>query len=316
MSDRRGGCLTALLLVLSVSLVVVGGGLLYLVATGRMPSPDRSEVVPASNDQVLRPGEFADYDWEELAYVARLIAEAPSDEEGVNVAREWGVEVGDVRPLSLTDGRQASMTVVGIRCDERSDGTGRAGLTLMVSPIAIRPMSESGSNDGGWEASSLRAWLQDDGLALLPDELAEEVVSVRKATNNVGIASDSSCVTATDDRLWLFSLTEIAGEIDLFANEYGDEVRERTYYIDYGVYTRSSLPRGSSTPTSAWPASRAHLIPMASWRSSTAAPPRPGGTGVPIRSPLRASRAPISIRSWIPATHPHSAQWDRAPASR
>lgn len=213
-----------------------------------MPSPDRSEVVSASDDQALRPGEFADYDWEELAYVARLIAEAPSDEEGVNVAREWGVEVGDVRPLSLTDGRQASMTVVGIRCDERSDGTGRTGLTLMVSPIALRPMSESGSNDGGWEASSLRAWLQDDGLALLPDELAEEVVSVRKATNNVGIASDSSCVTATDDRLWLFSLTEVAGEIDLFANEYGDEVRERTYYIDYGVYDEILSAEGEQYP--------------------------------------------------------------------
>lgn len=248
MSDRRGGCLTALLLVLSVSLVIVGGGFLYLVATGRMPLLDRSEVVSSSDDQVLRPGDFADYDWEELAYVAWLIAEAPSDEEGVNTAREWGVEVGDVRPLSLTDGRQASMTVVGIRCDERSDGTGRAGLTLMVSPISIRPMNESGSNEGGWEASSLRAWLKDDGLALLPTELAEEVASVRKSTNNIGIASDHSCVTATDDRLWLFSLSEVAGEIDLFANEYGDEVRERTYYIDYGVYDEILSAEGEQYP--------------------------------------------------------------------
>ena len=248
MSDRRGGCLTALLLVLSIAVVAVGGALLYLVVTGQVPSTGQVEEGAADVGPGLEPGGFADYDWDDLARVARLVSEAPTDEEGVRIAREWGIEVGDVRPLSLADGRQASVTVVGIRCDERADGEGRAGLTLMVSPISVRPINDADTNDGGWEASSLRAWLQGDGLSLLPEELASAVVPVSKSTNNVGFSSDPSCVSGTEDRLWLFSLSEVAGEVDLFAREYGEEVRERTYYLDYVVYDEILSAEGEQYP--------------------------------------------------------------------
>ena len=232
MARRGGGLLAALAVVLSVAVLAIGAGLLYLVVTGGAPGAPLAQQQAAG----LEHKSFSEYDWDELAQVAQMIAEAPSDEEGRAVADEWGVHVGDARPLALTDGNQAQLVVVGIRHDERADGSGVAGLTLMASPIARRPVNPSDTNEGGWEASELRAWLASDGRELLPERLADNLVEVTKLTNNVGVTSDAAAVTETSDALWAFSLTEVCGPVDLFATEYGDEVRARTYYQDYTLY--------------------------------------------------------------------------------
>lgn len=231
MTRRGGGCLTAVAVVLSIAVLALGAGLLYLVVTGGAPgAPGAAQEAP------LEHKSFAEYSWDELAQVADLIAEAPSDEEGRAVADEWGVHVGDARPLPLADGVQAQLVVVGIRHDTRSDGSGVAGLTMMTSPVALRPMNDTDTNQGGWEASALRSWVATEGRSLLPEELSDHLVEVAKLTNNIGVTTATSDVTQTSDALWLFSLTEVCGPVDLFATEYGADIRARTYYDDYTVY--------------------------------------------------------------------------------
>ena len=241
---RRGrGALSAFLVVISLCVFAVGVLALRYVLTESAASGRNASALAS-----LNPKKFAEYDWEELAEVATLISDAPSDEEGVELASNWGIEVGDTRALPLEDGHQATLTVVGIRCDERSDGSGAAGITLMASPISLEPMQNSVSNVGGWEASALREWLSTEGLALLPEGLSEGVVSVRKRTNNVGATSDVDSVTSTDDVLWPFSVSEVCGTVDLFAAEYGDEVRSRTGYIDYTAYDVVLNAEGAQYP--------------------------------------------------------------------
>ena len=231
--ERHGsGCLTAMAVVLGIVLVALGAGLLWLVSSGGAPVP----ATIASGGDEVEPRSFSEYSWEELAEVAQLVAAAPSDEEGDALAEEYGVGVGATRPLALDDGRQATLTVVGVRADERADGSGVAGLTLMASPIAVRPMNSIDTNAGGWEASELRAWLDTEGSALLPDALADAVVAVSKSTNNVGVSSDAAAVTQTSDRLWLFSASEVCGAPGWFAQEYGEEPNAYTGYVDFSVY--------------------------------------------------------------------------------
>lgn len=231
MSRRGGGCLTAVAIALGVALVALGAGLVWLVGSGGAPqahAPDEREE--------LAPREFQDYTWPELAEVADLVAAAGSDDEAAEIAEAYNVPVGATRSLQLDDGTVVSLVVVGLRHDERADGAGAAGLTLMTSPIAMRPMNESGTSDGGWEASELRAWLATDGMDLLPDELASVVVPVSKLTNNVGVTSEASSATQTDDRLWLFSAAEVCGRVGWFESEYGSEPNAYTGYIDFAPY--------------------------------------------------------------------------------
>ena len=234
MGNRGGGALTAVAVVLSVMVVCLGAGLLYLVLSGG--SPDLEDVLGI--EEQLKPKSFEEYTWEELSEVAKIVSQAPTSEDAKQVAAEYGIEVGSVRTLPLDDGRSASLTVVGIYADERADSSGMAGLTLMASPISLQPMNQSDTNEGGWEASWLRSWLDGEGLELLPDELADGVVAVSKLTNNVGVTSDEGSVTSTSDRLWLFSASEVCGAPGWFVDEYGEEPNAYTGYVDFTAYDK------------------------------------------------------------------------------
>ena len=241
-SDEGAPWYVALLLIV---LLVVGGGLAYVAISGEDPlaallgtddedAADAGEEADAGSDE-LEPASFADYSWSELAQVADLVAAAGSDEEAAAIAEEWGVSVGSTRSVTLDDGTRATLTVVGLCADELADGSGVAGLTLMLSQISTQAMNSEDTAVGGWRSCELRSWLASEGLALLPDELAAEVATVTKWTNNTGSADTTDVVTATADALWLFSVAEVCGEVGWFVEEYGEPMASNGW-TDYSVY--------------------------------------------------------------------------------
>lgn len=233
MSRRRGGRgLTVVAVVLSLAFVIAAAGLLWLVATGGGPASAPDE--PAAPE--LAPAAFEDYSWQDVAQVAQRVAAAGSDEEGAQIAGDYNLGVGSSRQLVLSNDVAVEVRVVGVRQDVRSDGSGVAGLTFMTSPIGMRPMEPPSTSEGGWQASGLRAWLADDGRALLPPELSPLVVPVDKLTNNVGVTDDVASVTTTSDALWLFSASEVCGSLTWFEDEYGAAPSAATGYVDFSAY--------------------------------------------------------------------------------
>lgn len=168
-----------------------------------------------------------DYSWDELSRISLEIGQAPSDEEGRAIAAKYGLLESDgsltrhTKQLVLNETRALDVRLAGIRHDDRSDGTGKAGLTFMsVGGLALRPMNEGPTIDGGWEASALRAWLAGEGKAMLEPELQAVLVPVNKLTNNVGITDDPASITPTSDALWLFAAHEVCGDIFWDADEF------------------------------------------------------------------------------------------------
>lgn len=243
MARRGSGCLTALALVLSIAFVALAATLFMLVANGGGPGSPEDEGSP----ERVAAGSFDEYSWQELSDIAGLIAAAPSDEEGRAVASQHGIEVGDTRTLTLGDASVVELRVVGIRADERADGGGVAGLTLMTSPIAVRPFSDE-KNEGGWESSDLRSWLAGEGASLLPDELVSRVVPVLKVTDNAAVRyGDSGAVealTTTADALWVPSVSEVCGEVDWFVREYGTTPSASSEYVDFRPYDKALSAQG------------------------------------------------------------------------
>lgn len=257
MGKRKGsGIGTYLLLILSVVFVVACGAVFWLASTGKLASlfsdhgPTASIESPASDDLVKKS--FSEYSWDELSEIARRISAAPDDQSGLEVARQFGIVGEDGRisdcvcSIQLSDGQVVTCRIVGVRADELADGSGKAGLTFMMSSLAHRPMNDTATNTGGWGSSGLRSWLEADGTALLPTDLVTSIKPVSKLTNNAGVVTNGfDIVSSTSDRLWLFSSSEVFGSLSWFAREFGTKPIPNTVYTDFAPYDRLISSEGA-----------------------------------------------------------------------
>lgn len=168
-----------------------------------------------------------DYSWAELKEVSSKISAAGSDEEGREIAKQFGLVEEDgslstqTKQIVLNETRALDVRLAGIRHDERADGSGMAGLTFMtVGALDIRPMNDEDTIEGGWEASSLRGWLATEAPKMFEKDLMDSIVEVNKPANNSGIVLDAADLSVSVDKLWLFSAHEVCGDIAWDMDEY------------------------------------------------------------------------------------------------
>lgn len=122
------------------------------------------------------------------------------------------MDAGTRFSVKLTNGKTLEYRIIGINHDDLADGSGKAGLTFLTTSTTIfSRMNPTGTNTGGWEASELRAKMNSGEIwSLMPADFQSKVKPVRKLTNNVGgYANKNAAVTATSDRLFLLSYSEI-----------------------------------------------------------------------------------------------------------
>ena len=157
--------------------------------------------------------------------------------------------------MKLTDGQTMKYRIIGINHDDLVDGSGKAGLTFLTTSTGIKSrMNATGTNVGGWEASELRAKMNSGEIwNLLPADFQSKVKSVRKLTNNVGGGEENknAVVTATTDRLFLLSNSEIVETPLNRWSEYSWIGREGTQYeafkgkVKYNEASNSAIANGN-----------------------------------------------------------------------
>ena len=144
---------------------------------------------------------------------------------------------------ALLNGQTLEYKIIGINHDDLADGSGKAGLTFMTTSTGIKSrMNVTKTNVGGWEASEIRQKMNSGEIwGLLPTVFRSQVKAVSKLTNNVGGTDKNSAVTATSDKLFLLSYSEIvASPMDDWL-EYSWIGKEGTQYEAFqGKVTDSS----------------------------------------------------------------------------
>ena len=152
-------------------------------------------------------------------------------------AKDWTLEEQKAVAEDIASKGEASQTleyrIIGINHDDLADGTGKAGLTFLTTSTDISSrMNAMKTSDGGWEASELRAKMNSGEIwNLMPADFQSKVKSVRKLTNNVGggNANKNAAVTATSDKLFLLSYSEIV-PTSHWASDYPWSSSEGTQY--------------------------------------------------------------------------------------
>ena len=139
------------------------------------------------------------------------------------------------------DGREYTARIVGMNHDDKSDGTGKAGLTWQFTGLLYDNYAMHGknsysadynTNNGGWRDTILRKWMNPDdlteGTSILdgetddnrvwnnvPASLQNSIVAVDKLSKNRDDGTTTNAdlkniaATATSDKLWIISYPEI-----------------------------------------------------------------------------------------------------------
>lgn len=121
------------------------------------------------------------------------------------------MDAGTTWSVKLTNGKTMTYRIIGINHDDLADGSGKAGLTFFTTSRTISSrMNATRTNAGGWEKSELRAKMNSGEIwSLMPADFQSKVKSVMKLTNNVSGIDSNAAVTATADKLFLLSDSEI-----------------------------------------------------------------------------------------------------------
>ncbi|MBR3226266.1 MAG: hypothetical protein IKF78_13170 [Atopobiaceae bacterium] len=198
-----------------------------LLACSGQTSQEKGEKDGKKESETIAAKKLDEYSWDELSRISAEISAAASDEAGREVAKRYGLVEedgslsGQTKMIVLDNKRALDVRLVGIRHDDKADGSGKAGLTFMtVGAVDIRPMNNEDTIEGGWEASSLRAWLANELPPRLDEDFAKALVAVNKLTNNKGLTDNLEDVTVTQDKLWVFSVHEVCGDVTWDIDEY------------------------------------------------------------------------------------------------
>ena len=121
------------------------------------------------------------------------------------------LDAGTKFSTKLTNGKTLEYRIIGINHDNLADGSGKAGLTFLATSTNIKSrMNATATNAGGWEQSELRQKMNSGEIwNLMPPDFQSKVKAVRKLTNNVSGTDKNAAVTATSDKLFLLSNSEI-----------------------------------------------------------------------------------------------------------
>ena len=151
-------------------------------------------------------------DWtlEEQKAVAEDIA-AKGEASPAYAKAKAAMDAGTKFSVKLTNGMTLEYRIIGINHDDTADGSGKAGLTFLTTSTGITSrMNTTDTNAGGWEKSELRAKMNSGEIwNLMPSDFQSKVKSVKKLTNNAVGGDKNAAVTATSDRLFLLSNSEI-----------------------------------------------------------------------------------------------------------
>jgi hypothetical protein len=112
--------------------------------------------------------------------------------------------------ITLADGTEiaADVEIAAYNHDDLADSSGKATLTFFCKdlPNLTRAMNKDATNEGGWEASEMRTFVNGELFDGMPEELKNIIKPVYKISD--GGLNNKTLIT-TIDKLWLASYDEV-----------------------------------------------------------------------------------------------------------
>ncbi len=142
---------------------------------------------------------------------------------------EAGWSVGDTKEVEI-NGETKTATIIGLDHDGENTAT-----FMVMENLGDHRMNSTDTNAGGWEASEMRTWLNNDIYNSMSNKAY--IKEVTKMTDNVGYKEDkintTDDVTGTQDKIFLLSAVETGSQsqVDNWSYQYINQINaEGTTY--------------------------------------------------------------------------------------
>ena len=171
-------------------------------AKGNQLGPDTQWINLTNADSLPEVGKTLEqYTWEEVYNIIRA-----------GKATKYDFTVGSTKTFQFNNTTKTA-TIVGLNHD------GRNTVTFMIfdgTIIGVKEINATQTNAGGWEASQIRHFLNNDFYNSMVS-IKDYIKPVNKLTNNVGY--NASVATETSEKIFLPSAKEVGLNEDKYNNE-------------------------------------------------------------------------------------------------
>lgn len=171
------------------------------------------------------------------------------------VEATYGWKLGDTILLKPTSGNGYNMRIIGFNHDYLSDGTGKAGITLEMTGVAVNGSfqmnTSTNTNAGGYASSRVKTyylpWLKN----LISQEWKDVIKLVDKKSANGGGDNYSETLTLSED-LFILSEIELFGDASKLAQAHSEEGSQYEYWIGKSNEDRIKSIETTSTKQTYW----------------------------------------------------------------
>ena len=157
-------------------------------------------------------------------------------------------EIGNEKEIAI-DSEIYHIQIIGFDHDDKSDGSGKAGITVQFKEIMTtgKAMNSSRGNVGGWKDSKMRTYLSNNIYNSLPSDLQAVIKEVNKVSDNGNM--DKTTLNITKDKLFLLSLEEVG----FTSNDvYGEYINGQGIKYKYFTDDNSRVKKYLSGELSFW----------------------------------------------------------------
>ena len=149
---------------------------------------------------VIAVGAFATSTWAEIK------AAVQAGIGGLDLSEYWAV--GDTKSVTLTTNEVIELQIAGFNHDTYSDGV-TAPVTLVMKNClnTTAKMNSSDINTGGYPASAMKTWVENNIYNKLPDDLKAIVAPVKKKCYTT--YNQASSLSEANYNVWLLAEAEV-----------------------------------------------------------------------------------------------------------
>lgn len=149
---------------------------------------------------VIQVGNFATSTWAEIK------AAVQAGINGLDLSEYWAV--GDTKSVTLTTNETIELQIAGFNHDTYSDGV-TAPVTLVMKNClnTIAKMNSSDINTGGYPASAMKTWVENNIYNKLPSDLKAIVAPVKKKCYTT--YNQASSLSEANYNVWLLAEAEV-----------------------------------------------------------------------------------------------------------